>query len=612
MKIKFFTALVTAIIIADVGALGALAAPATPTSVTVENKSLANTATNAAVAEVAWVPSSGAIAYSVSAVAEGETTRIGSSASCTATKCTSTVGELSGGIEYAFTVTAIASDASQKSATSVAFTAQSIPGNPGLGSTSTGNGSVTLNWTAPSNVGGTPILDYSITDGANISKTAAATKTSLAITGLTAGLNYKFTIKARNAIGSSSGADFSQVTAAAVPSAPAAPSVSVSSTSVTVSWTAPTSNSSDITGYKVILIDAGGNDVGQPTSATSTSTTLSGVAAGTYTAKVIATNGLGDSDRSAASSSFTVTAGTQDNTPVLTPSTIANMDIGGTQTVSAISPSGGDVTFSITASPAGSCTIANRVITAVAPGTCNLTATVAATTGFASGTITKTFQVKTAQTISFYAIPDQNLPGPILVAATSSSGLTVSLTAQGACSVSGRTVMLLSVGVCTLIAQQVGNANYGSAQSVTRSFAISAATAGGGGGGGGFGGFGGGGGGGGIVNPGPGQAPATQKNYFVTSLVTAAAKSIVLASKTTNSAVLLGKAVSAKIAGLKKGTVVVTTIRMSNGTTFVLPVTKVGLSGTFKTPAIKLKKKGTHKISINYGNTTKILLVKVR
>lgn len=616
MKLRLGTALFASLLLVLPGASAAFAVPASPGSVVVESKSLADTAANKAVVEVSWAPATGAIAYSVSAVAQGETTRIGSSASCTATKCTSSVGDLSGGVSYGFTVTAIASDASQKSATAVNFVPISIPGNPEVVSAVTGNASVTLTWTAPANDGGSAILDYLISDGANISKTAAGDKTSLAVSGLTAGNNYKFTIQARNALGKSSGIDFTQVTAEAAPSAPAAPTVSVSTTSVTVSWTAPASNNSDITGYKVYLINNSGTDVGQPTAATNTSITLTSVAVGTYTVKVVATNAIGDSARSAASASFSVSAGNQDNTPVLTPATFTNLEIGGNQAISAISPSGGTVTFTVTGSPAGSCTFANGVITAVASGTCTVQATVPATSGYAAGTLTKTFQVKLAQSISFNEIPAQSLPGPVLVAVTSSSGLNVSLTAQGSCSVSGKVVTFLAIGSCTLVASQAGNANYGSAQHVSRTFAIGAAAAGGGGGGGsgGGGGFfgGGGGGGGGVVNPGPGQAPATQKNYFTTSSTTAKSTPISLRGSLSKVSVKLGKSITVGVSGVKKGSIVVTTLKMSNGTTFLLPNVKVGASKTFKTPALSFKKTGTHRITINARGVEKTLLVTIR
>jgi hypothetical protein len=68
------------------------------------------------------------------------------------------------------------------------------------------------------------------------------------------------------------------------------------------------------------------------------------------------------------------------------------------------------------------------------------------------------------------------------VAATASSGLTVSLTSQTAsiCSVSNLSITLLAVGICTVQANQPGNASYSAAAPVTQSFSV---VLGGGGGG---------------------------------------------------------------------------------------------------------------------------------
>lgn len=71
--------------------------------------------------------------------------------------------------------------------------------------------------------------------------------------GLTAGVTYKFSVKARNSKGYS---DFSaeiQILAAQEPSAPLAPSTSVSGEYVIIEWKAPNANGSPILGYKVLI-----------------------------------------------------------------------------------------------------------------------------------------------------------------------------------------------------------------------------------------------------------------------------------------------------------------------------------------------------------------------
>jgi len=64
------------------------------------------------------------------------------------------------------------------------------------------------------------------------------------------------------------------------------------------------------------------------------------------------------------------------------------------------------------------------------------------------------------------------------VSATSSSGLAVVFSSNtNICTVSGTAVTLIKTGTCTLAANQPGNGNYGSAQTVTQSFTVIAGSA---------------------------------------------------------------------------------------------------------------------------------------
>ncbi len=92
-----------------------------------------------------------------------------------------------------------------------------------------------------------------------------------------------------------------------VPAAAAAPAVGVSSSGLAVSWTAPEAGDSAITGYTVTVRDAAG--VEQVATTTATSVTFPGLAAGAYTATVVASNAFGAGAASAASAAATVTAG---------------------------------------------------------------------------------------------------------------------------------------------------------------------------------------------------------------------------------------------------------------------------------------------------------------
>lgn len=126
------------------------------------------------------------------------------------------------------------------------------------------------------------------------------------------------------------GTFFDNLTATA-PSAPAAPTAIVSGTSVTVNWSAPADGGSAITEYQVAL-----NGATPATVTGSTSHTFTGLAAGSYTATVSATNAIGGSAASSPSGAVTVAAST---TAPVDPTTVK-----GTVTVTGEVRPGGTIT----------------------------------------------------------------------------------------------------------------------------------------------------------------------------------------------------------------------------------------------------------------------------
>jgi alpha-tubulin suppressor-like RCC1 family protein len=79
------------------------------------------------------------------------------------------------------------------------------------------------------------------------------------------------------------------------------------------------------------------------------------------------------------------------------------------------------------------------------------------------------------QTINaFPLIGTQTLGSPITISATATSGLPVSLTSttQTVCTVNGNSVTLVAQGTCTIAADQLGNAAYSAAPTVTQSFLV--------------------------------------------------------------------------------------------------------------------------------------------
>jgi hypothetical protein len=113
-------------------------------------------------------------------------------------------------------------------------------------------------------------------------------------------------------------------------------------------------------------------------------------------------------------------------------------------------------------------------------GTCTLTASQSGNTDYSAAvnvlhTVTATLA---NQTITFTGAPaSAAYHSSFTVAASASSGLTVTITSSGACSNSGSTVtMTASSGTCSLTASQPGNTNYKAATPVAQSTIATKAT----------------------------------------------------------------------------------------------------------------------------------------
>ena len=162
----------------------------------------------------------------------------------TSTSTTETVGSLTNGVTYTFTVAALNSvGSSVASAASNAVTPVTVPGQvTGLAVSAVTSTSVALTWTAPSANGGAAITSYTVTVSPSGSYTGttvtgasgAAPATATTVGGLTDGVTYTFTVTATNAAGTGPSSSGVSATPATVPGAPTAKS-SVRGLLVTVS-----------------------------------------------------------------------------------------------------------------------------------------------------------------------------------------------------------------------------------------------------------------------------------------------------------------------------------------------------------------------------------------
>jgi hypothetical protein len=196
--------------------------------------------------------------------------------------------------------------------------AATVPAAPTIGSATFGNASARVQWSAPSTDGGSAITGYLVRvvdrTGAQVGalRPAGASATSLTVTGLTNGADYRFQVAATNAVGTGPNSALSAaVTPATVPSAPVIATASAGTpggaVTATATWTAPASTGgSAVTGYVVraLRMSVSGTvlatttSLAQPSTARALTMTLQ---PGAYRFTVRATNKAGSSAQSARS-----------------------------------------------------------------------------------------------------------------------------------------------------------------------------------------------------------------------------------------------------------------------------------------------------------------------
>jgi uncharacterized protein (TIGR02145 family) len=227
-------------------------------------------------------------------------------------------------------------------------TPAAIPGAPTSVTAVAGNAQATVSFTAPSSTGGSAITGYTVTSSPG-GLTGTGTGTPITVTGLTNGTAYTFTVVATNAVGSSVASSASAaVTPATIPGAPTSVTAVAGNAQATVSFTAPSSTGgSAITGYTVTSSPGGLTGTG-----TGTPITVTGLTNGTaYTFTVVATNAVGNSVASSASTA--VTPATVPGAPTIGTAVAGNAQA----TVSFTAPSstgGSAITgYTVTSSPGG-------------------------------------------------------------------------------------------------------------------------------------------------------------------------------------------------------------------------------------------------------------------
>ncbi len=300
-------------------------------------------------------------------------------------------------------------------------TVATVPDAPTMDIATVGNAQATVNFTAPANNGGAAIDSYTATSSpGSVTGDCSTPCTSIAVTGLTNGTAYTFTVHATNSIGNS------------VESLPSN-SVTPAKANQTIAFgTAP-----GVVVGGTGTVSATGGASGNPVTFTSTTTgvctvtgsTVTGVTPGTCT---IAANQAGNTNYNAA------TQGTQNISIGMANQTIAfgatpSVVVGGNGTVSATGgASGNPVTF--TSTTTGVCTVTGSTVTGLAAGTCTIAANQAGNTSYNAAT-------QVTQNITIAAIAPGSPTNP--VAAAGNVQATVTFTApssNGGAAIDGYTV----------------------------------------------------------------------------------------------------------------------------------------------------------------------------
>jgi hypothetical protein len=334
-----------------------------------------------------------------------------------------TVIGLTNGTLYTFTVTATNSVGTSASSTASApvIPAITAPGAPTIISASGSNGRAIVSFTAPTNAGGSPITQYTVTSSPG-SFTASGTSSPIAVAGLANGTPYTFTVTATNSLGTGTASSASSSVSLPItaPGAPTGIAATVGNAIATVSFTPPANNGgATILSYTVTATPVGG---GTPITGTgaSSSITVTGLTNGTaYTFSVTATNSVGTSTSSTPSAAVTPAA-TAPSVPTI---------------ISAIGSNGSaTVTFAATGNNGGSAITGFTVTATSVRGRAEITATGTnspiTVTGLANGTsytltvtATDAAGTSTSSTPSSAVTPAPIAPGaPTGIAATGGNG----------------------------------------------------------------------------------------------------------------------------------------------------------------------------------------------
>jgi fibronectin type 3 domain-containing protein len=240
---------------------------------------------------------------------------------------------LSNGTTYYYKLTAGNSIGDSALSSERSTTAFGKPASPALGSATGGNAQITLNWSAPSDNGGSALTGYKLyratSSGAETLLTTVGNATSWTDTGLNNGTTYYYKLTAGNAAGDSSLSNEVSAIPATTPAAPSWRPAAAGNGTLTLSWNPPgDSGGAAVTGYKLYRASTSGSETLLTTLGNLTTYTDTGLSNGTtYYYKLSAANSLGDGTASAELSATPVAPATAPGAPALSSATAGNANV---------------------------------------------------------------------------------------------------------------------------------------------------------------------------------------------------------------------------------------------------------------------------------------------
>jgi hypothetical protein len=269
----------------------------TTTSSCAAPDTLSSSNISASGATISWTPVSGATNYKFEYKLSSSSTWAGTT---TTSSNSATISSLTAASDYDWRVQTNCTSGSSAFAQSSFTTSCPVPTN--LSSSSITSGSATVNWSAASGASSYTV-QYKLATSSTWTSAAPTTGTSLILTSLAAGQTYNWQVQTNCASGSSASAQSSFITTC--PTATGLSSGNITTSSVSLSWTAASGAISYSIDYKL----SSASTWTFANSTTSLSSNLSGLNAGTSYDWRIRTNCTSDSS-SFAQSQFSTTCGT--------------------------------------------------------------------------------------------------------------------------------------------------------------------------------------------------------------------------------------------------------------------------------------------------------------